>query len=263
MSLHLNARHRAMLQEMGVHVWSPRPAPVPGTAPVSHAGPHPRPLPRGEGAIPQQRGQHKTAPGATPTTAPIAATATAIAPGASLAWALQAPQLVYPHAAAQAASTEAGPRWLLVAEGGAGADPLAGDAGRLLDNMLRALRLHQQPRVFICWLAPLAADTSGAVPATPAAAPYAQAMAQAIADVQPAVLLLMGRAAARAALGRSEPLGQLRSQSHAIAGVPAVVTYDAPYLLRAPGAKAGAWGDLCHAHALALAPPHSPPAGGS
>jgi DNA polymerase len=40
-----------------------------------------------------------------------------------------------------------------------------------------------------------------------------------------------------------------------VAGVPAIVTYDAPYLLRAPQAKAAAWADLCRAHALAQATP--------
>jgi DNA polymerase len=159
---------------------------------------------------------------------------------------------VYPHAAAQAAApTEASPRWLLVAEGAAETDPLASDAGGLLDNMLHALHLRQQPQVFICVLTPLTAqaNSAAAAPNTPS-----QVLTQAITDIQPAVLLVMGRAAARSVLGRSEPLGQLRSQSLRIAGVPTVVTYDAAYLLRAPSAKAGAWDDLCRASALALVP---------
>ena len=187
--------------------------------------------------------------------APVATAPAPDTPAAPLTWVLQTPQPVYPNADTQTAPTEASPCWLLVAEGVAGADPLAGDAGRLLDNMLRAVRLHQQPQVFLCVLAPLAADATGAPDATSGgagAAPYVQALTQAIASVQPAVLLLMGRATARAVLGRSEPLGQLRAQTHAVAGVPAVVTYDTSYLLRAPGAKAGAWDDLCRARALAL-----------
>ena len=60
----------------------------------------------------------------------------------------------------------------------------------------------------------------------------------------------MGRAA-RTVLGRSEPLGQLRLLLHRVANLPAVVTYDAPYLLRAPAAKAATWYDLCRAKALA------------
>ena len=254
MSLHLDARQRAMLQEMGVHVWSPRPAPVavPASAARPPHSPPQTPLKPQTPPAPQtaRPAASRAAPSPVPT-ARIAPAPVVTAPGAPLAWALHAPQPAYPHAA-PAMSTEASPRWLLVAEGAAGADPLTGEAGVLLDNMLRALHLRQQPQVFICLLAPLAAEATGAAPET-----QSQALAQAIAEVQPAVLLVMGRAAARSVLGRSEPLGQLRSQSHRIAGVPAVVTYDAAYLLRAPSAKANAWDDLCRARALALAPPGS------
>ena len=174
---------------------------------------------------------------------------------------LHAPQALYApaHGAdadaahASAAPTPPGPgadasTWLIVTEGQEGADPLAGDAGLLLHNMLRALRLHQHPRVFLSTVAPQ-------VPDAPAAAPSAQALSAAIAHVQPSVVLVMGRLAARAALGRSDPLGRLRAQPHSVAGVPAIVTYDAPYLLRAPQAKAAAWADLCRARALAQATP--------
>lgn len=192
-----------------------------------------------------------------------------------LTWTLQAPQPLYPNAppatpatpATSADSRHTTPRWLLLAEGNTGADPLAGDAGALLGNMLHALRLHQQPQVFICVLAPQAPETSTSASGTADsaisadntnnAAPCAAALAQAIAQVQPAVVLVMGRAAARSALGRSEPLGQLRALSHSTNGVPAVVTYDAAYLLRAPTAKAGAWDDLCRARALTAAPTQS------
>lgn len=177
--------------------------------------------------------------------APLAPVATAS--GTPLA--LQAPQRLYPQADALATPPAADGGWLIVVEGMDGADPLAGDAGRLLDNMLRALRLHRHPRVFLCALVPPAADTAPA-------APCAEALVQAVATLQPAIVLVMGRVAARNVLGRSEPLGHLRAQVHTVAGVPTVVTYDATYLLRAPGAKAAAWADLCHAQALA-----APPAG--
>lgn len=266
MSLHLDTRQRAMLQEMGVHVWSPRPAPV-TAAPVA----------TDTAASTASSAATRTAaptpvptPARTPRPAPSAPTTTSAAPAApahaALTWTLQAPQPLYPNAppatsATSADSRHTAPRWLLLAEGSTGADPLAGDAGALLGNMLHALRLRQQPQVFICVLAPqtpeASAGTSTADSAntnnTNNAAPCAAALAQAIAQVQPAVVLVMGRAAARNALGRSEPLGQLRALSHSTSSVPAVVTYDAAYLLRAPAAKAGAWDDLCRARALALA----------
>lgn len=280
MSLHLDARQRAMLQEMGVRVWWPDEAvaapadapPAPTTERVAGTGttrtaPHSAPshapqaapahhAPAGPPANALPPPQASAAPAA-PTTP--AAPSAAAPPGAALV--LHAPQALYApaHGAdadaahASAAPTPPGPgadasTWLIVTEGQEGADPLAGDAGLLLHNMLRALRLHQHPRVFLSTVAPQAPDA-------PAAAPSAQALSAAIAHVQPSVVLVMGRLAARAALGRSDPLGRLRAQPHSVAGVPAIVTYDAPYLLRAPQAKAAAWADLCRARALAQATP--------
>lgn len=266
MNLSLDARQRAMLQEMGVHVWSPRPAPAPrpdpGAAlarsaqPVQPAtqaatpalGPSaaPPPLP-----LPAPARARLPVPAASPS-APMPAPA-ASAAGAPLAWTLQAPQPAYPQAAAQDTADAAAPRWLLVVEGPPGAHPLDAEAGLLLENMLRALRLQHSAQVFFCLLTP---QDATAAPTAPGTAPCTPALAEAVAAVQPAVLLLLGRAAARAVLGRSEPLGQLRAQKHTAAGVPAVVTYDVPYLLRNPATKAGAWDDLCRARALALAPAH-------
>lgn len=293
MSLHLDARQRAMLQEMGVRVWWPDEAvaapadapPAPTTERVAGTGtartaPHSAPshapqaapahhapaAPPANALPPPQASAAPAAPAtpAAPSAAapprpatPAAPAPTAAPPGAALV--LHAPQALYApaHGAdaahASAAPTPPGPgadasTWLIVTEGQEGADPLAGDAGLLLHNMLRALRLHQHPRVFLSTVAPQAPDA-------PAAAPSAQALSAAIAHVQPSVVLVMGRLAARAALGRSDPLGRLRAQPHSVAGVPAIVTYDAPYLLRAPQAKAAAWADLCRAHALAQATP--------
>ena len=161
------------------------------------------------------------------------------------------PRALFPGADPQHTPAALGASWLIVAESLPDADPLEGDAGRLLGNMLRALQLHRHPQVFLCTLS--AAHGSG----TDAAAPNA-VLAHALTSVKPSVLLLMGRAAAHAVLGRTEPLGQLRGQAHRVAGVPAVITYDAPYLLRAPQAKPAAWADLCLARVLARSAPAAP-----
>ena len=290
MSLHLDARQRAMLQEMGVRVWWPDEAvaapadapPAPTTERVAGTGtartaPHSAPshapqaapahhAPSANALPPPQASAAPAARPAAPSAAahprpatPAAPTAPAPATAApSAALVLHAPQALYaPAHGADATHASAAPTpgpgadastWLIVTEGQEGADPLAGDAGLLLHNMLRALRLHQHPRVFLSTVALQAPDA-------PAAPPSAQALSAAIAHVQPSVVLVMGRLAARAALGRSDPLGRLRAQPHSVAGVPAIVTYDAPYLLRAPQAKAAAWADLCRARALAQATP--------
>ena len=135
---------------------------------------------------------------------------------------------------------------MIVTESVNAAEPLQGDAGRLLDNMLRAMRLHQHPRVFVAALERTlpgmdAGDTGEAIAAT---------LAHAVQSLQPAMVLVLGHVAARAALGRTEPLGRLRAGPHELAGCPAVVTYDPAFLLRSQDVKAAAWADLCHALAM-------------
>lgn len=137
--------------------------------------------------------------------------------------------------------------WMVVGEpqsapDAAGGQPFTGDAGRLLDNMLRAIGLSR--------------STAGGAPASQAflthvlksgapadgAAPYLQ---QQIAQVQPQIILAMGSFAVQALLGSAEPVGKLRGRVHRYEGVPVIVTYDPAYLLRSPADKAGAWADLC------------------
>ena len=117
------------------------------------------------------------------------------------------------------------------------AEPLGGDAGRLLDNMLRAMQLHRHPRVFLAAL-------ERSAPGTEASADIPASLADAVAQLQPAMVLVLGHVAARAALGRTEPLGRLRAGPHVLAGCPAVVTYDPAFLLRSQDNKAAAWADL-------------------
>ena len=263
MSLNLDARQRAMLQEMGVTVWTraetaaapqspaaPPPAaaavPLPATAPLPAAPAMAQPP-----AMPVA--QPSSAPAAKAHTAPAPAAPAAHAglgaPGAAPALRLHAPQLLYPTADPAQTPPGLGAGWLIVTEGIAAADPLGGDAGKLLDNMLRAMQLHRHPRVFV---AALERPAPGARTAEGAAAPadVAAALAEVVTTLQPALVLVLGHVAARAALGRTEPLGRLRAVPHTVAGRPAVVTYDPAFLLRSQDAKAATWADLCRALAL-------------
>lgn len=234
MPLNLDARQRAMLQEMGITLWLPGAAPAPAAAagypapsapmpPVAAATPAAAPAARPAAPPPT------TAPAPTTTAAPAAEAA------AGMAFTLAAPRPAYPAQAATAAPAQ--PTWLVVVECAQEDDPFAGETGRLLDNMLRALRLHRQPGVFI---APLLRG--------PVAAPAA--LADVLHTVRPAVVLALGQPAARTVLGCSEPLGRLRASPQSVEGIPVVPTYAPSYLLRAPQAKAAAWADLCRAHAM-------------
>ena len=255
MGLDLDPRQRAMLQEMGVTVWQPvQRAPAdaadaaddaddavaaPAHAVAARAVPMPpapaaAPVPPSPAAarLPERAA---AAPAAMPRPAPDAAV-DADTP------------LLGPWRALHAATAGVGdlPVWLVVAECPEG-DLLAGDAGRLLDNMLRAAQLHRQARVVGAVL------SRGGTLAPPDAVPVAAGLRQALAEHRPALVLAMGRLAAQTILGRAEPLGRLRGQVHDLHGMPCVATYDAAYLLRAQADKARAWEDLCRA--LEAAPP--------
>ncbi|MCW8182420.1 hypothetical protein D8B29_23515, partial [Verminephrobacter eiseniae] len=86
--------------------------------------------------------------------------------------------------------------------------------------------------------------------ATLASADIPAALADTVAALQPALVLVLGHVAARAALGCTEPLGRLRAGPHQLAACPAVVSYDPAFLLRSPDTKAAAWADLCRALAM-------------
>lgn len=257
MTLNLDARQRAMLEEMHVPFWWPEPplagellaTPGPEVATSASAPSAPQAdWPAAHDAPAAVRAPAPPTPAPAPVPAPVAravpAPPPAMRPGPASS--AQAPSLWQLHPAQALFGTPPVPGgFLLVTEAvWPGEDPLAdsaGAAGQLLANMLRAMRLHQPPRA---WLAGLSRR-----PAGEAAEPLP--WRELLQAQQPGLVLLMGRTAAREALGRDEPLGRLRGQVHDLHGVPAIVTYDASYLLRTQADKARAWADLC----LALSQP--------
>lgn len=262
MSLSLDKRQRAMLREMGVRVWLPQ-APVQPPVEVDVEPAMAAVLPRAElagaaghlpadkpnrpavvrdGFVPAQAPQVPQAPASQTSPAPR----TEAQPGSGPAgWRLGAPQALY----AEGAQAQ-GARWLVLAETPAAAlqaepfSPFLGDAGKLLDNMLRAAGLNQAGVVLLAPLVRLAASGT-------AATGLQAALADLAAHALPDVVLVMGRLAAQAVLQSTEPLGRLRGQVHRVQGANTIVTYDATYLLRNPADKAKAWEDLCLAMRLA------------
>ena len=226
MSLDLDKRQRAMLREMGIRLWQP-----PGAASEAAAPPH---------AAAVRAAAPPPAPTPSVVTAPSGGSAQGAPTATGSVWTLGAARAMYEPAAGASA------RWLLLIEtaaDSAAADPLAGDTGKLLDNMLRAAGLPNSARA--AWV-PVQRLVSAAGPDSDepglALAVSLNALVQA---EKPDVLLIMGRLAAQALLQTAEPLGKLRGQKHQLAGVPAFVTYDAAYLLRSLPDKARAWDDLC------------------
>lgn len=127
-------------------------------------------------------------------------------------------------------------------------EPFVGPAGRLLDEMLRAIGLGRE-QVYICNI--LKCRPSNNADPTPAqAAACRPFLARQIALINPQLILAVGRVAAQNLLQVTTPLNRLRGQIHHIvpvdsgASLPVWVTYHPAYLLRSPQEKARAWEDL-------------------
>ncbi len=139
--------------------------------------------------------------------------------------------------------------WLFVGEGpGADEDalgePFVGQAGKLLDNMLMAIKLKRGENVYIANIVKCRPPGNRAPEADEIAAcmPYLQRQIELI---QPKVIVALGKVASNALLGKDATLASLRGQLHDYHGTPLIVTYHPAYLLRTPSEKAKAWQDLC------------------
>jgi DNA polymerase len=138
--------------------------------------------------------------------------------------------------------------WMIVGEApGAEEDrrgePFVGRAGKLLDEMLRALG-ESRDSVFIANILKCRPPNNRDPHADEAAACRAYLDRQ-IELVSPSIVLAVGRVAAQNLLGSDAPVGRLRGRRHALGDLPLVVTYHPAYLLRSPAQKRKAWSDLC------------------
>ncbi len=273
MSLDLDERQRAMLQEMGVRVWLPLAPTAPAlvadarrsavsieksvVAAISPVASAPK---TSEIRRPDQR---PSAPGAA---APLANGV------ADMDW----PTLARTIAACQACALCSGRRapvfgaaqtapqadWLVLGEPPDEAEerlgaPFAAQAGQLLDNMLKALGLSRSGAPGSRASAAYVSNVVKCRPATgrnPEPAELAACenyLRREVALVQPKVILALGRFAAQSLLQgsrpelASSPLGKLRGQIYRYQGIPVVVSYPPSYLLRTQQDKARAWADLC------------------
>ncbi len=139
--------------------------------------------------------------------------------------------------------------WLIVGEApGADEDekgePFVGQAGKLLDNMLKSIGLKRGENVYIANV--LKSRPPGNRNPEPeeveACVPY---LKRQIELIQPKLILASGRFAVQFLLGREASVASLRGRVHDYQGIPVIVTYHPAYLLRNPPEKAKAWEDLC------------------
>jgi DNA polymerase len=152
-------------------------------------------------------------------------------------------------------------RWLVAAGATtaldeAAGEPLAGDAGKLLENMLATVGLSRQRDVYVTNLIkcrPASANGGDRAPTAEQAAACRPYLERELALSGASTMLTLGQIAANALLGKplQEPLAGSRGQLHEINGVGLVATLHPGELLRRGPDKALAWADLCRASAHA------------
>jgi DNA polymerase len=141
--------------------------------------------------------------------------------------------------------------WLFVGEGpGADEDaqgePFVGQAGKLLDNMLAAIKLKRGNNAYIANIVKCC-PPGNRTPEPDEIATCMPYLQQQIALIKPKLIIALGKTAATSLLERDATLGSLRETVHDYKGTPLIVTYHPAYLLRSPAEKAKAWQDLCFA----------------
>lgn len=129
-------------------------------------------------------------------------------------------------------------------------EPFVGQAGKLLDNMLRALGLNRRESVYIANVLKCR-PPGNRNPEPEEVAQCEPFLRRQVELLQPRIILAMGRFAVQSLLQTTEPIGKLRGRVHQYSGVPVIVTYHPAYLLRNLPDKAKAWADLCLACSVA------------
>lgn len=270
MTLELDDRQRAMLQEMGVRVW------MPGTAFALQEGEPQRPTSAVAAEV-MNAAEPAVAPTRVPASPAVAAAPVGAVRPAAVTTALRLDKLDWPALAETAATCQAcglcagrkqstlqAPAEATQADWFFVGDPpdededrqgeaFAGQSGQLLDNMLKAMGARRG-----------GAGVSGAyvtnivkcrppgtrLPQADELAECAAYLQRELALVRPKVIVAMGRFAIAQLLGEHPdatalPLGKQRGTVYRYQGIPVVVTYAPKVLLRASADKAKAWADLC------------------
>ncbi len=149
-------------------------------------------------------------------------------------------------------------RWFVAAGASSALDeqagaPLAGDAGKLLDNMLAAVDLKRED-VYVTNLVkcrPLSANGGDRAPTREEAAACRPFLERELALSGAGLVLTLGQIAANGLLGKplQEPLAGSRGAVHRYRDAALVATLHPGELLRRGADKALAWADLCRAKA--------------
>jgi len=262
MSLDLDTRQRAMLQEMGITVWQPETLYVLDEPAVVIAISQPAQV-----VEKPQIAINKIAPKVINTLAKQIVLQPMPAGMQEMDW----PTLQQTAQACQACQLCKGRKgivfgtpadvqpadWLIVGDPPTEGDEAAGaaftgDEGVLLGNMLKAMGLNVEQ---VTLTPAVKCRTEGQSTGAQELAQCEAFLRRQVALARPKMILAMGRYAAQALLAQTvsnpvPPLGQLRGTVHQYHGIPVVVTFPPAYLLRNQGEKARAWADVCLAKSV-------------
>lgn len=120
--------------------------------------------------------------------------------------------------------------------------PFVGEAGKLLDNMLKAIEI-ERAQTYICNILkcrppgnrdPQTAEREACIPH----------LLKQLDIIKPSIILILGLVAAQTLLDSKLSLTRLREGDHFIQNIPTHVTYHPAALLRNPNWKRPAWQDL-------------------
>jgi uracil-DNA glycosylase len=263
MSVQLDARQRAMLEEMGVRVFAPQADPAATVEAASEVAALRPP------AVDSPRPGVARAP-----LAPVAPERTAFLTGsgerdpaiAQLDWeplrqavaACEACKLCSGRTNTVFGVGDLQAELMVVGEApGENEDlqgePFVGQAGKLLDNMLWALGVSRRQGVYIANVLKCR-PPGNRNPEPDEIAQCEPFLRRQVELLRPKIILAMGRFAVQTLLQSNEPIGRLRGRVHRYQDVPLVVTYHPAYLLRNLPDKAKAWADLCLAQSLLREP---------
>ncbi len=141
--------------------------------------------------------------------------------------------------------------WLFVGEGpgaeeDAKGEPFVGQAGRLLDSMLAAIKLKRGANAYIANVVKCRppGNRNPEPGEAQACEPY---LHRQIELIRPKLIVALGKVAAQNLLATDASIASLRGRLHQYRGIALIVTYHPAYLLRSLPEKAKAWEDLCFA----------------
>jgi len=121
-------------------------------------------------------------------------------------------------------------------------EPFVGEAGRLLDRILRAMQLERS-QVYICNVIkcrppqnrdPLPQEVAACEPF----------LIRQLEAIRPRLIVALGKFATQSLLKSEAPISRLRGSWHEYHGVPVMPTYHPAFLLRNPASKRDVWEDM-------------------